>query len=201
MAGAEKYERIAPVYDLLDLAEHTFKHRLRPRLFEGLNGVILDAGIGTGRNLPCYPAGAAMVGLDASPAMLARARRRAQRRGGHVRLIAADIRRTGLPDGYFDAAVAAFVFGSLDEDMQGAALGELARICKPDGEIRLLDHALSNRTFWRLYMRLWQPWERLVYGAGFEPGTERHAAAAGLRLVGREYLVKDMVKLLTLRPA
>ena len=56
--AVNKYERIAPIYDQIDLAEITFKRRLRPRLFAGLSGRILDAGVGTGRNMPFYPAGA-----------------------------------------------------------------------------------------------------------------------------------------------
>jgi hypothetical protein len=43
----QTYQRIAPVYDLLDLAFERYRYRaLRPRLFEGLSGVLLDAGIG-----------------------------------------------------------------------------------------------------------------------------------------------------------
>jgi SAM-dependent methyltransferase len=42
----------------------------------GLSGLILDAGVGTGRNFPFYPHGAKIVGIDLSPAMLARAERR-----------------------------------------------------------------------------------------------------------------------------
>ena len=55
MGTREKLERIAPVYDLIDLTEHTFKRPLRRRLFAGLGGTILDAGVGTGRNMAHYP--------------------------------------------------------------------------------------------------------------------------------------------------
>jgi hypothetical protein len=44
-------------------------------LFAGLSGSILDAGVGTGRNFPFYPRNAKIVGIDLSPAMLARAAR------------------------------------------------------------------------------------------------------------------------------
>ncbi len=72
-----RYKRVAPLYDLLDLPFEFGRYRaLRRRVFEGLSGAILDAGIGTGRNLPFYPAGATVVGIDLSPAMLARAARR-----------------------------------------------------------------------------------------------------------------------------
>jgi ubiquinone/menaquinone biosynthesis C-methylase UbiE len=70
----ERYQRIAPFYDLLDLPfEYRRYRRIRPLLFDGLLGRILDAGIGTGRNVPFYPPGENIVGIDISPAMLERA--------------------------------------------------------------------------------------------------------------------------------
>ncbi|MBV8705040.1 MAG: hypothetical protein JO118_15185 [Acetobacteraceae bacterium] len=48
----ERYQRIAPLYDALDLAFETRRYRrLRPLLFERLSGRVLDAGVGTGRNI------------------------------------------------------------------------------------------------------------------------------------------------------
>jgi ubiquinone/menaquinone biosynthesis C-methylase UbiE len=48
-----RYQRIAPFYDLLDLAfEYGRYRKIRPQLFAGLSGLILDAGVGTGRNFP-----------------------------------------------------------------------------------------------------------------------------------------------------
>ena len=73
----DPYRRIAPFYDALDLPFERWRYRaLRPLLFEGLGGRLLDAGIGTGRNCAFYPVGAEVSGIDLSPAMLARARRR-----------------------------------------------------------------------------------------------------------------------------
>ncbi len=64
-----RYQRVAPLYDLLDLPFEYGRYRaLRRRVFEGLSGAILNAGIGTGRNLPFNPAGATVVGIDLSPA-------------------------------------------------------------------------------------------------------------------------------------
>ena len=73
----DRYQRIAPFYDLLDLPfEHRRYRAIRPLLFEGLSGRVLDVGVGTGRNMPFYPPGAEIVGIDLSPKMLARAERR-----------------------------------------------------------------------------------------------------------------------------
>jgi trans-aconitate methyltransferase len=45
-------------------------------MFQNLKGRLLDDGIGTGRNCAFYPPEAIVSGIDTSPAMLARARRR-----------------------------------------------------------------------------------------------------------------------------
>ena len=72
-----RYQRIAPFYDFLDLPFECGRyHKIRPQLFAGLSGLILDAGVGTGWNFPFYPPVARIVGIDLSPAMLARAARR-----------------------------------------------------------------------------------------------------------------------------
>jgi SAM-dependent methyltransferase len=76
-SNLERYQRIAPADDLLDLPfERARYRRLRPLLFQGLSGRVLDAGVGTGRNFPYYPPDASVVGIDLSPRMLARAERR-----------------------------------------------------------------------------------------------------------------------------
>lgn len=68
----DRYQRIAPVYDLLDFPfEYGRYSKIRPLLFAGLPGLILDAGVGTGRNFPFYPRDSKVVGIDLSPAMLA----------------------------------------------------------------------------------------------------------------------------------
>jgi SAM-dependent methyltransferase len=59
---------------LLELPFEYGRYRpLRKLVFSGLSGRILDAGIGTGRNIAFYPRGAEAVGIDINPAMLARA--------------------------------------------------------------------------------------------------------------------------------
>ena len=158
-----RYQRVAPLYDLLDLPFEYGRYRaLRRRTFEGLSGAILDAGIGTGRNMPFYPAGApgdaTVVGIDPSPAILARAARRRDRLGAAVELLEMDVLRTSFPDQAFDAVVASFLFCVLEPERQAPALGELGRICEPGGQIRILEYAYSQGPLRRLIMRRWAPW-------------------------------------------
>jgi ubiquinone/menaquinone biosynthesis C-methylase UbiE len=196
----DRYQRIAPVYDLLDLPfEHRRYRALRAQLTAGLAGRILDAGVGTGRNLAYYPAGAAVVGVDLSPAMLARAARRAAASPARVELIEMDVTQLALPSRSFDAAVASFLFCVLPDEQQEAALRELARVVRPGGPIRLLEYVRPRGTLRRLVTRLWEPWVAWAYGAGFDRQTEAHIRSAGIETAEARFVVADLVKLIELR--
>jgi ubiquinone/menaquinone biosynthesis C-methylase UbiE len=119
-----RYQRIASLYDLLDGPFESGRYRrLRPKRLAGLSGRILDAGVGTGRNFPFYPSGAEVVGIDLSPAMLARAVRRRHRSAANVELHEMDVMQLRFPDGSFDAAVASFLFASCPTDCKPARCG------------------------------------------------------------------------------
>jgi ubiquinone/menaquinone biosynthesis C-methylase UbiE len=202
MGTLETYERIARLYDLLDLPfEYGRYRRIRPLLFSGLSGRVLDAGVGTGRNMPFYPRGAEMVGIDLSPAMLARAERRRAALDAKVDLRRMDVTRLDFPDASFDAAVATFLFCVLPEELQAPAMAELGRVVKPGGEIRLLEYVRPTGAFRQVMARLWEPWMRFAYGAGFDRRTEAHVTEAGLAEVEARFVVDDLVKCLTLRRA
>jgi demethylmenaquinone methyltransferase/2-methoxy-6-polyprenyl-1,4-benzoquinol methylase len=196
----DTYQRIAPLYDLLDYPFEVGRYRaIRPQLFAGLSGRILDAGVGTGRNIPFYPGGAAMVGIDQSPAMLARAMRRRDALGADVDLHLMDVTRLDFPDAWFDAAVATFLFCVLPTDLQTPALAELKRVTRPGGRVRILEYTRPTSGLRRLSARLWSPWMRWAYGAGFDRDTERHIPEAGLELTSTRFVVADLVKLIEAR--
>jgi ubiquinone/menaquinone biosynthesis C-methylase UbiE len=195
-----RYERIAPFYDLLDWPFEVRRYRaLRPLLFGGLSGQLLDAGIGTGRNCAFYPPGAVVSGIDLSPSMLAQARRRCPILAVAGRLYRMDVTDLAFPDGAFDAAVSTFLFCVLPDDLQVPALRQLARVVKPGGVIRLLEYVRPHGPVRRFVARLWQPWIAWAYGASFDRQTERRAPEAGLEIVDSRYVVGDLVKMLTLR--
>jgi phosphatidylethanolamine/phosphatidyl-N-methylethanolamine N-methyltransferase len=71
------YERLAPVYDVIDgpLLEHGRRRGLW-RLASRPGESILELGVGTGLSALQYPAGCQVVGIDVSAPMLERARTR-----------------------------------------------------------------------------------------------------------------------------
>jgi len=198
----DRYQRIAPFYDLLDVPfEHMRYRALRPLPFRGLTGRLLDAGVGTGRNFPFYPPRTSVVGIDISPAMLARAARRRRNATVTLELKQMDVTKLAFADGTFDAAVATFLFCVLPDEMQEPALRELGRVVKPGGPIRLLEYVRPQGKLRRLITGVWQPWVTWAYGASFDRQTEKHIAMAGLELVESCFVVDDLIKLLSARTA
>jgi ubiquinone/menaquinone biosynthesis C-methylase UbiE len=196
------YQRIAPYYDILDfIGEALSQRRVRPQLFEGLSGRILDAGVGTGRNIPFYPPDTDNVGMDLSSAMLRRAHRRRQRLEAPLHLVASNICQSPFPDDYFDAAVATFLFCVLDDADQLPALKELARICRSGAEIRLLDYVLPEDPSRRRATQRMAPLIKFLFGASVERDTEQYAAAAGLTVTERRFVAGDHCRLLVLHNA
>ena len=198
----KRYDRVAPFYDILDLPFEYARYRaLRPQLFHGISGAILDAGVGTGRNMQFYPEASSVTGIDFSPAMLARARKRRAKLCKDVELLEMSVLATTFPNRHFDGIVATFLFCVLDQEQQLPALCELSRICKPEGVLHILEYTYSKDPLRRFAMRLWAPWVRWVYGAAFDRETERYIPQAGLKVVETRFLFKDTIKLIVARPA
>jgi SAM-dependent methyltransferase len=112
------------------------------RVAVAANGRALELGCGTGRiSLPLVRAGVALVGVDRSAPMLARAERRIRRlRGrqqttGRLDLVRGDIRRLPFGDRRFGLVLAPYgVLQSLLDDRGLAlALREAARVLEPGG--------------------------------------------------------------------
>ena len=198
----ERYQRIAPVYDLLELPFELGRyHRIRRLLFEGLSGRVLEAGVGTGRNFPFYPPGSTVVGIDISPAMLARAERRRKSAVAEVELRQMDVTRLDFPDRAFDGAVATFLFCVLPDQLQVPALRELGRVVKAGRPVRLLEYVRPQQIVRRVLARLWEAWIAWAYGASFDRQTEEHVPEAGLAIVEARFVVDELVRLILARAA
>ncbi len=137
--------------------------------------------------------------MDASPAMLARAHRRATRLGRRVDLRQMNLLELDLPDASFDTIAITFVLLCLPDELQAPALRELRRVLRPDGRLLLLDYHPSQKLGTRLWRRCLSPWLRWAFAARFDATTEHHLAAAGLEILDRRTFMADGVVLLVLR--
>jgi len=195
-----RYDRLAPLYDLVEwLPERGRIRRWRARLWRLVPAHrVLEVGVGTGKNMPFYPAGATVSAVDISPRMLARATHRAARLGLDVRLHLMDAQALAFPDAAFEAAVATFVFCSVPDPVQG--LRELRRVVRPGGHLYLLEHMRAEHRVLGRVMDWLDPVVVRVLGAHISRRTVDNVRAAGPEIETLEDLAPlGMVRLIVAR--
>ncbi|GAA2575153.1 class I SAM-dependent methyltransferase [Dactylosporangium fulvum] len=187
------WDRAAPSYDRqIALFEKIQFGGGREWLGARARGRVLEVAIGTGRNLPHYPADAEITGIELSPAMLGFAEQRATDLGRAVNLREGDAERLSFADASFDTVVCALSLCTIPDP--AAAIGEMRRVLVPGGRLLLLDHIGST----------WPPiraaqWllERITIPAVGEHFTRRQlplVEAAGFRIVEVERLKAGTVE-------
>lgn len=192
----QRYNRLAPYFDALEaFLEGLLFSRWRERLWAKVSGEhILEVGVGTGKNFHYYPANARLTAVDFSPKMLALAKAKQQSKQVSVHLDLMDIERLYYADNSFDTVVATFVFCSVPAPRKG--LRELYRVCKPGGQVILLEHVLSANP-WRAKMMHWlNPWVVKLVGANINRETVKNVQACGFNQVQVDARSGDIIKLI-----
>lgn len=127
------------------LMEPLVFRRYRKKLVRQAEGRVLEISIGTGRNLPFYPSGCEIIGIDISEKMLKEAKTFTANLGISVNLLAMDAENLGFKDGVFDTVLCTLSLCTIPNPIR--ALSEIKRVCKSGGGILLLEHVRSYNSF------------------------------------------------------
>ncbi len=192
----KRYNRLAPYYDGMEaVVEGLLFSRWRKRLWAKVEGEhILEVGVGTGKNFRHYPKDKRLTALDFSPKMLAIAQHKQVQKNINVHLDLMDIERLYYADNSFDTVVATFVFCSVPAPRRG--LRELHRVCKPGGQVILLEHVLSANPILAWLMNLLNPLVRAAVGANINRQTVKNVQACGFKQVLVDAQSGDLIKLI-----
>jgi len=171
------YRRYAKVYDAL------FGPVLQPgrkAVMEALDcrpgERVLEVGVGTGLSLPLYPPYVRVTGIDLSREMLDKARMRVGRRqlANVEGLHEMDAEAMDFPDASFDKVVAMYVVSVVPEPAR--LLAELHRVCKPQGDIFIVNHVRSSNP---VVGAVEKSLARFSDQLGFHPDFELHSLVNG----------------------
>ncbi len=144
-AARQAYRRYAGFYDAL------FGPILQPGRRAVIDALgcrpgehVLEVGVGTGLSLPMYPGWVKLTGIDVSQEMLEKARRRVARRQltNVQALLEMDAEHMSFADGSFDRVVAMYVVSVVQHPER--VMAELRRVCRPGGEILVVNHVRSG---------------------------------------------------------
>jgi ubiquinone/menaquinone biosynthesis C-methylase UbiE len=179
------WDKAAPSYDKqIAFFERIWFGGGREWLGQRAHSRILEVAVGTGLNLPHYPADTIIAGIELSPAMLAIARQRASDLGRDVDLQEGDAEHQPFAEASFDTVVCALSLCTIPDP--AAAIGEMKRVLVPGGRLLLLDHIGS--TWPPVYAAQWLL-ERITIHAAGEHFTRRQLSlvqAAGFQVVETE---------------
>jgi phosphatidylethanolamine/phosphatidyl-N-methylethanolamine N-methyltransferase len=189
------YRRYARIYDVI------FGAVLQPGRRAVLDALelkpgdrVLEVGVGTGISLPLYPRTVRITGIDVSREMLEKARARVARaRLDNVEaLLEMDAEQMSFPDASFDKVVAMYVVSVVPRPEK--LLEELHRVCRPDGEIFIVNHFQSEN---RVVGALERALGTVSAQIGFDPQVDlrRLVPAAQNGDVSRINLFWKMVRL------
>lgn len=121
---------------------------------------VLEVGVGTGLSLCHYPEGVKLCGIDVSPDMLDRARARLNGQADRVSLELMDAQALTYADNSFDKVVGMYV-ASVVPDPE-AMVSEMKRVCKPGGDLFIINHFSRDKGAMAALERLVSPMSDLV---------------------------------------
>lgn len=152
----------------------------RRRWVPRARGRVLEVGVGSGLNLAFYDRGQAraVVGIDPSAELLARAARRADAASVPVELVRAPAEALPFDDGSFDSVLVTYTLCSVDDPLR--ALSEIARVLAPSGELFFVEHGLApDADVVRWQRRITPAWSRLGGGCRLDRDLPAELDAAG----------------------
>jgi ubiquinone/menaquinone biosynthesis C-methylase UbiE len=149
-----------------------------------VTGDTLEVAIGSGLNLPLYPPGIRLTGIDLSPAMLGLARQRAEEIGRAVDLREADAHALPFPDACFSTVVCTFSLCAIPDERR--AVSEMNRVLRPGGLLLLADHIAGATRPVRAIQRILEVVTVPLQGEHFLRRPLRHVQAEGLEIEQRE---------------
>lgn len=162
----KSYRRYAQIYDLYFGAVFQPGRRAVIQLMNCNAGDnILEVGVGTGLSLPLYSNQVHITGIDVSVEMLAKARRRKQRdRLTNVELFEMDAEAMSFSSNSFDKVVGMYVASVVPNPKR--FVDEMRRVCRPGGEIFLVNHFHSANPIVARLEKMAAPLSKLM---GFHP--------------------------------
>lgn len=154
-----KSSYIRKVYDFYSgFYDFLYTPFLIPTLKKSINEIrlnhnmkILDIGVGTGAALKYIPSNISVSGIDISPGML----KRAKRKFSNDTFIIMDALNLAFKDKSFDAVIAAYVLTVVPDPRK--MLEEIKRVLKDDGRVLIINHFMSTNPFTRFFEKTFDP--------------------------------------------
>ncbi|MEJ7839138.1 MAG: methyltransferase domain-containing protein [Thermomicrobiales bacterium] len=206
-AGQSELKRVAAIYDQqaptwdrqVGLTERLLVgSALRRQLGQQLHGDVLEIGTGTGSTLPYLHFGPdavhTFIGTDLSRGML----QQVDRSQGSMHLAQMSADTLAFPDNTFNVVTCSLVLCTVPDP--GAAMLEMARVCKPDGRLVLLEHVRARNPALAWLQRKLTPGQHERLGCHLDRETGQLLKDLGFRIEAEQRRFFGIFVLITAKP-
>lgn len=190
-SSKRKWDFSSSFYDLLAYGPERRWAPDKRELFANMHGKVLFVAVGTGQDIPFFPPGQDIVGIDISPCMLAKATTRAANYAGTLDLRVMDVHALEFPDHSFDQLVTSCTFCSVPNPVAG--LTALRRVLKAGGILYMFEHTSSHVFPFNLLLDVMTPlWKPI--GPEMNRDTVANVEKAGFEIQHVNNIYLDVVK-------
>jgi demethylmenaquinone methyltransferase/2-methoxy-6-polyprenyl-1,4-benzoquinol methylase len=191
-----KYRVTSLFYDILDYPWEKQYRKWRPGLLKDVYGEVIEAGVGTGRNLQYYPHNAKVTGIDLSEDML----KISAKRGSFAECDFYPVHEDAtslesIPSNNFDWLVSTFLCCVMPDHLQPLAIDQFERVLKPGAHFRILEMVYSKNSKLRRKQQLFAPFIQWVYGARFDRNTLEYLENSSILKITKTYFLKEDIYL------
>jgi len=152
-------------------------------------GVVLEVGIGSGLNIPCYDSTkiSAIIGLDPSEELNNMAKKVAADRGLEVDFILGSAEAIPLPDNHVDSVLVTYTLCTIPDAL--SASKEMRRVLKPDGKMIFCEHGLApDASVAKWQTRIDPYWEKIAGGCHLNRDIPQLIQSAGFNIKSMEQM-------------
>lgn len=179
------YDEIAPEWDgRQGLVERLLMGQaIRASLAGVLHGDVLEIGTGTGPTLALLVDNervTSFTGVDLSQGMLDQARRKSGGLPFPVELRRMAAGRLEFPDSAYDTVTTSLMLCTVPDP--ALALQEMARVCKPDGLVVVLEHVQARNPLLAGLQKALSPLQARMLGCHLDRPTDRLVRDLGFRI-------------------
>jgi ubiquinone/menaquinone biosynthesis C-methylase UbiE len=191
-----KYRITSMFYDILDFPWEIQYKKWRPGLLKDVYGEVIEAGVGSGRNLQYYPTNAKVTGIDLSKDMLKISAKRSESADCDFYPVHEDATSMdSIPSNYFDWLVSTFLCCVMPDQLQPLAIDQFERVLKPGAHFRLLEMVYSKNPTLKRRQQLFAPFIQWVYGARFDRNTLGYIEKSPILKITKTYFLKEDIYL------
>ncbi|MBM4402557.1 MAG: class I SAM-dependent methyltransferase [Candidatus Cloacimonetes bacterium] len=175
------FRRMAPVYDSVEIFVAHIREKTAQEIELPKDAKILDMACGTGSQSIAFAKHRfSVVGVDLSPDMLARAKKKIKK-DYDVTFLCQDASNIPYQNDYFDLAIISFGLHDMPEEIGLAILKEMKRATKPNGKMIIIDYDRPSNAFSAFLGRaIAKIWEGKYYDHFLKVGLKFYLEKVGI---------------------